>query len=387
MKNPFSFLAPAAVLAGGAALLTGLTGLASCTTDASSRSGEVGESSSNQCKSSELHVFGSYEARSSGAPDPSKPWPPPHVQRDSYIRIDRPGEHKIVLSAYEPMKWHVSAAPGAEITHVLVNGYHAQEVVLDGIKPKVEIESYEQGGGSYYGREWEEGAACQPDSLCSWVKAKTGEAATSYHGCYQVDRWTLNADLSTTSSCNSDGGGYQLEEWSVKAPPSGDCPGDPSGAEVQVVGVYETRSDHGGGSHPVGVGRVKVERPGDQILVVSSYEPTEWQIEVAPGVNLVAVYAAGYHRQSVKLPEGSNAKVKAVSAEAGETSVACGYRLPSEPRGCQTEQLLQWAEDETGIAPTSFRGCYRATRWTIGKGLETTADCNGELTEKIFDEK
>src|SRR5262245_22549369 len=49
----------------------------------------------------------------------------------------------------------------------------------------------------------------------------------------------------------------------------------PGAAEVHVVGVYETRSDHSFGDHPVGEGSVTIERPGTHVLVLSAYEPTK----------------------------------------------------------------------------------------------------------------
>jgi hypothetical protein len=514
---------------------------------------DVRVSDSAVCDGSELHVFGSYEARSAGPYRPGEPWPPPSVQRDSHIRIDRPGRHRIVVSAYEPMRWLITAAPGAEIVKVIAVGYHSQAVELgSGIDAAVEIHSYEQDGTYACGYSWPyNGGGCDTSELLQLAATTAERPVTSFHGCYQVDSWTLNADLSASSTCNSDGGGYQPYEllpppqddsctpgqcgdgvelhvigtyepapqgsgprvprdsnvridrpgkhrlvlsayepvkWRVSAGPGveitkviaigyhtqtvslaagvsaavevhsyeqdgqsacgyswpyngggcdtrallafagtatndpltsfhgcyqgnnwvlnadlsvqSNCSGSPSYAlvpppeqcepddddEVQVVGVYQTRSDHSGGYHPVGTGRVKLDRPGRQTLVLSSYEPTNWKLEIGPGVELQAVYATGYHAQTVELPAGLNVPVTTTSHQTGGDFVSCGFRYPGDTGGCNTPALLAWAARHSGKPVTSFRGCYDGRTWRIGTNLETTADCAGnDLTEARFD--
>jgi hypothetical protein len=340
--------------------------------------------SPDQCDDAELHVLGSYEAVSSGPRDPSQPWPPPHVQRDSYVRMDRPGRHKLVLSSSEPVKWHVSAAPGVEITQVIAIGYHAQAVQLaPGLDAAVEIHSYEQDGQFACGYSWPyNGGGCDTSELLAFAEGAAGDRLTSFHGCYQVNDWVINADLSVESNCGSDGGGYLPYEY---LPPAEVC--EPEADEVQVVGVYQTRADHSGGHHPVGTGRVRVDRPGRQTLVLSSYEPTNWKIEVGPGVQLQAVYATGYHAQTVELPAGVDVPVTTTSYDTGGSFVSCGFRYPGDSGGCNTPGLLAWAAQQTGKPVTSFRGCYDGRTWRIGRDLETTADCiGGDLTEARFDQ-
>ncbi len=336
--------------------------------------------SPDQCSDEvEMHVIGSYEPVSTPA-DPGAPWPPPaRPQRDSHVRIDRPGKHQLVLSSYEPVKWHVSAAPGVEIVKVVAIGYHAQAIQLAaGVGAAVEVHSYEQDGQFACGYSWPyNGGGCDTSELLEFAGAATGDDLTSFHGCYTVNDWTLNADLSVQSNCS----GSQPSEL---VPPPPVCePED----EVQVVGVYQTRSDHSGGNHPVGTGRVRIDRPGRQTLVLSSYEPTNWKIEVGPGVELQAVYATGYHAQTVELPAGVSVPVVSTSYETGGNFVSCGYRYPGDTGGCNTPALLSWAAQQTSKPVTSFRGCYDGRNWRIGANLETTADCiGGDLTFARFDQ-
>jgi hypothetical protein len=152
----------------------------------------------------ELHVFGSYEARSGAE----------RATRESVVRIERPGRHRLVVSAYEPVRWRIEAAPGAEIVQVVAVGYHAQEVVLGpGVDAEIRKGSYEHGGPYACGYSWPyNGGGCDTRELLDLAAREVGRTVTSFHGCYQVDRWRLMPDLSVVSSCDSDGGGYEPYE-------------------------------------------------------------------------------------------------------------------------------------------------------------------------------
>lgn len=53
------------------------------------------------------------------------------------------------------------------------------------------------------------------------------------------------------------------------------------------------------GAHPVRLAKVRVSTPGKVALLVGAYEPNIWQIETAPGSQVVGVWASGYHEQRV----------------------------------------------------------------------------------------
>ncbi|HWN66640.1 MAG TPA: hypothetical protein VNM90_03310, partial [Haliangium sp.] len=45
----------------------------------------------------------------------------------------------------------------------------------------------------------------------------------------------------------------------------------------------------------------------------------------------------------------------------GSPLSACGYSLPYNGGGCDTNQLIANAEAITGLSVTGFDGCYQAT--------------------------
>jgi hypothetical protein len=152
-----------------------------------------------------------------------------------------------------------------------------------------------------------------------------------------------------------DGPTYEL---TLGGPLPGKC-GDP---EVHVFGVYETRSDHSGGYHPTGEGHVSIERKGDHILVLSSYEPTDWKVSLASGANVLQVVLIGYEKQSVDLD------VPVVHGN--------GYTCRFTGEGCETSDLLDLISQGGGTQVTSFHGCYRATEWTLHADGSVASSCD-----------
>ncbi len=137
-----------------------------------------------------------------------------------------------------------------------------------------------------------------------------------------------------------------------------------------MFGVYETRSDHGGGVHPVGESHVKLLKPGAHRLVLSSYEPTSWHVTLAPGATVEAIYLYGYHAQTVDLP-GVPLVVRTYEQGGGN---ACGYSYPYNGGGCDTNEVLALAAADAGPIH-AFHGCYRATEWTLHADGTATSDC------------
>src|SRR3954466_13170137 len=66
-----------------------------------------------RCDAPEVDVFGIYEARSDHGPGPGE-----HQIGEAGVTIDRPGVHKLVLSAYEPKHWHVTLTLGASLESI-----------------------------------------------------------------------------------------------------------------------------------------------------------------------------------------------------------------------------------------------------------------------------
>jgi hypothetical protein len=159
---------------------------------------------------SELHVVGIYDAvRAPGA----------SASRFE-IEVRRKTPMVLVLSAHEATEWSVRAAPGARIEAVLVTGYHAQSAqVPAGVR--LTSRSYAE-DGSFFGNAYmwpHTGETCTdffPAITCdmlgdTWqlelgfhiestselvasVEQWSGLALTSFHGCREMSRLTLEED-------------------------------------------------------------------------------------------------------------------------------------------------------------------------------------------------
>jgi hypothetical protein len=147
------------------------------------------------------------------------------------------------------------------------------------------------------------------------------------------------------------------------------CGGD---GELQLIGVYETSSDHSSGYHPTGAATVHVERQGKQILALSSYEPVHWTVTAAPGAVLEKVILNGYYDQEADVPDGVPVEV-----HAGPEGSLGGYAYawPSAEGGSDTQALVKALEGLTGRKLTSFNGCYRAQSFVLTESLAATASC------------
>ena len=138
--------------------------------------------------------------------------------------------------------------------------------------------------------------------------------------------------------------------------------------EVHVIGVYEASSGHFAGYHPTSDATVRLERAGEQTLVLSAYEPIRWHVEVAANVRLRAVHLIGYHNQTL-----ASSHVN-ISITAG-TDAACGYSWPYNGGGCDTSKIFDLARKYGGGEITSFHGCYQASQWTIDANFRATSNC------------
>lgn len=168
------------------------------------------------------------------------------------------------------------------------------------------------------------------------------------------------------------------------APPGGGTA--PScGAELHVFGVYETHSNHSGGSHPAGAATVHVERQGSHVLALSSYEPVHWTITAEPGVVIEKIILNGYHGQTAAAPSG--VPVEAYDYEVhGNWLGAYAYAWPGSSGGSDTQALVGTLEQLAGRGMTSFHGCYQGTSYVLHDDLSATVACTegqGDLTSHV----
>lgn len=146
------------------------------------------------------------------------------------------------------------------------------------------------------------------------------------------------------------------------ATPAGPC------TALVVIGLYEARGDSSGSNHPRGRATVALERPGHQVVLVSSYEPVDWEFTVGPGVVLDRVIASGYYRQGVVAPQGTSVQTSS-HEERNSAEVPMAYEWK------RAGPLVRRAEELTGLALNAFHGCYRMSALTLHANLEATTDC------------
>lgn len=149
-------------------------------------------------------------------------------------------------------------------------------------------------------------------------------------------------------------------------------PPKPACAELHIVGIYESMSNHG--AAPFGKTKIRFARPGNNILFLSSYEPTHWTVELAPGAALAGIVLSGYNDQAATVPMGVPVEVRTYEGRSNYLG-AYGYAWPFSSGGSDTPLLVQKAEDLTMRRLTSFHGCYRLTDVEVRSDLSSTGDC------------
>ncbi len=131
-----------------------------------------------------------------------------------------------------------------------------------------------------------------------------------------------------------------------------------AGTELHVVGVYEPLPR----GTPISV---TVARRGvPMMLVLSSYEPAEWQLRIEEGVALEGVVLNGHNaHRLVGVPAG----VVVVDRSGARGAFAsCAYSWPGDEGGCGTQELVAGVEALSGLTLTSFTGCYAGSSFSLG---------------------
>jgi len=139
-------------------------------------------------------------------------------------------------------------------------------------------------------------------------------------------------------------------------------PGACGQVETHVIGEFSGGAGDSGTS-------VTILRPGQHVLVLSGHEANTWNVQLGPDVELVHVYAVGYHPQTVT---GVPAGVDIVTDSMDEDGVwANGYQYPNH----DTNSLLTLASERTHHTPTSFHGCHTVSSWTLNEDMSVVSDC------------
>lgn len=171
------------------------------------------------------------------------------------------------------------------------------------------------------------------------------------------------SEPTTDTSVDTSGDTSSSEDTSEEPPAAivveGVCTGgypysgyaDPAATEpeLNVVGVYESQSGTGG---PVSV---TVTRTAEMVLVLTSYSSVDWQIDLDAAHDVTEVIVSSYDVSTWAFTGAGTAPVTYVGW-IGE----CGYEIPDmDPHsGCETPDLQAAVERRTGLAMSSFQGCY-----------------------------
>ena len=97
-------------------------------------------------------------------------------------------------------------------------------------------------------------------------------------------------------------------------------------------------------------------------LVLSSYEAVNWVLKGSGVPFIKSVVVNGYKKSSVS---GIDSKYVTDKTGSGNYLYACGYSLPYNGGGCDTNVLVSKVESFFGSPLTSFAGQYRATQFTV----------------------
>jgi hypothetical protein len=131
---------------------------------------------SGDAGAAELHIVSVYEAESGTI----------------NIHVDRQSPMVLVLASYDPVKWHVTVAQGAQVQRIIMASYEVSSVSTPGGIP-VDSFVYED-GGDYLG-----GSTTWPNStggsdtpeLVQNAESKSGLKLTSFGACYSGGSFTI----------------------------------------------------------------------------------------------------------------------------------------------------------------------------------------------------
>lgn len=138
--------------------------------------------------------------------------------------------------------------------------------------------------------------------------------------------------------------------------------GETGDTQLHVVSVWSSLESSMGSGDPLPRGPVDVtvDRPGNSVLVLSAYSPTQWNVHVAGGATIERVIVSGWHEQSVTAPRG----VQVARYSYVEDGAYLGYFGTTWP-GYDATELVDAAEILTGLELTSFRGCTASASFAI----------------------
>ena len=81
-------------------------------------------------------------------------------------------------------------------------------------------------------------------------------------------------------------------------------------------------------------------------------------LNYVPGAQIQQILLNGYHSQTIVGASGIPVETRSYDQTGTNFGGSCGYSLPYNGGGCDTNQLIQGVTNYTGLDWTSFNGCY-----------------------------
>jgi hypothetical protein len=128
--------------------------------------------------------------------------------------------------------------------------------------------------------------------------------------------------------------------------------------ELHIVSVYE----------PTITGQIDVflERATTGTVLLSSYEEVTWVLHVDPAFTLDAVLVNGFDAQQVQgVPPGVRTVTRTLAQTGTNFGYWCGYSLPYNGGGCDTDLLIAGTEAASGLTLSGFLGCYTGEEFAV----------------------
>lgn len=219
--------------------------------------------------------------------------------------------------------------------------------------------------------------------------AGCGTVLESWQEVDLLDSGDPSVDLAGAHDCETTEG-YELDSYVAR---------DLSAPELHIIGVWEPRAPFAG---PDGEIVVRIHRPGNLALVLSSFASARWNLEVGPRTALDHVIINGYEPQQVDIleagappatPEAPPTSITSVSATVDGDYLGLGYSWPTESElsgvctdfypsevcevlgdsweaGLQRQvdelsRLVRSSEALTDRSLSSFHGCYHLSHFEL----------------------
>jgi TPR repeat protein len=254
----------------------------------------------------------------------------------------------LALSAYDPVKWIVTAGKHAKVRRVVVGGYHRQTV--EGLE-EVPIEYYVhdlKSSDSFYARRKNDPKVIQK------LETLTGLTPSSFQYVYR---------------------GYA---FSIIEPVPESLQSGKKAAQLHAIGVYQGSYADGVAPgfrhHPQGTVAVtvhKTKRP--VILALGAYEPVKWEITQQKGARLERVIVGGKYKQEVT---GVDAATPVVYTD------VWAYK----ERSSEFSSLAKKLKALTGLEITTFEGRHSGGTFHVPKKIYDLVDGEGTKVCEAFEE-